>query len=88
MDGSNYANNDDFDPWTSIGLQTAMLLNRLRIQAQLLELQTDEKQNEQSGSDPNAGNADEQRAEDQRRYVDQPLQKIPAFELKRKGVKI
>jgi len=36
--------NDNFDPFTSLGLQTAMLLNRLRIQAQLLELTSEEKE--------------------------------------------
>jgi hypothetical protein len=37
-------NNDNFDPFTSLGLATAMLLNRLSIKAQLLEFASEQKE--------------------------------------------
>jgi hypothetical protein len=61
---------DNFDPWTSLGLQTAMLLNRLRIQAQLLELQTDSPQNGVENDNQHNDRAAEQKKEEQRSLVE------------------
>jgi hypothetical protein len=44
MKNDTHHDNDDFDPFTSLGLQTAMLLNRLRIKAQLLEFASEQKE--------------------------------------------
>jgi hypothetical protein len=88
VDMKEAANENEPLTFTQLGLAAALVINRIRNAQTLRELQTDEKQNEQSGSYPNAGNADEQRAEDKRRHVDHPLQEIPAFERKQKGVKV
>ena len=55
--------NDNFDPWTSLGLATAMLLNRLRCAAQLLDLtQIHEQQDEHPPGQSEAGNQCEKEA--------------------------
>lgn len=77
--------NDNENPWSSIGLQAAMIVNRLRCQAQLLELQTDKKQNEQPSSEPNPGRAGEKESSPNREYVDQRLREIAAFERRVSG---
>ena len=55
--------NDNFDPWTSLGLATAMLLNRLRCMAQLRDLtQIHEQQDEHPPGQSEAGNQCEKEA--------------------------
>jgi hypothetical protein len=56
------------NPWSSIGLQAALIVNKLRLQAQLTD--TNEKQNEESSSDTNPRSADEKRSDGNGRYVD------------------
>jgi hypothetical protein len=67
------AGNDNFDSWTPLGLATAVILNRLRCEARLLELQTDspEKGVENDKRD-NERTAREEK-EDQRRLVERRL---------------
>jgi hypothetical protein len=48
-------------------------------------LSPNKNQDEESGGDPNPGNADEQRAEDQRRYVAQRLRDAASWERKISG---
>jgi hypothetical protein len=70
MRNDTHHDNDDFNPWTSIGLQTAMLLNRLRIQAQLLELQTDSPEKGVENDKADNERATREEKEDQRRFVE------------------
>lgn len=56
------AANDNFDPWTSLGLATAMALNKLRCDAQIRELasepnEADKKQRQPEKSDDGADKA-------------------------------
>jgi hypothetical protein len=70
MRNNTHYDNDDFNPFTSIGLATAMLLNRLRIQAQLLELQTDSPEKGVENDKPDNERAPREEKEDQRRLVE------------------
>jgi hypothetical protein len=45
-------NNDNLDPWTSVGSQTAMLLNQLRCQAQILDLTSQQKESCEENPQP------------------------------------
>jgi hypothetical protein len=73
MRNNTHYDNDDFNPFTSIGLATAMLLNRLRIQAQLLELQTDSPEKGVENDKANNEGAAREEKEDQRRLVERRL---------------
>jgi hypothetical protein len=44
MDGSNYANDNEPNPWRSIGWQAALIVNRLRCAAQILEFASEQKE--------------------------------------------
>jgi len=72
--------NDDFDPWTSLGLATAMVLNRLRCQAQLLELQTDEPKPGIENDKPKSDRSQKADSEAHRRFVERRLQELAMFE--------
>lgn len=67
--------NDKFS-FTTLGAATANVVRWL---------DTDKKQNEDRGSDPNPADADKECAEDQRRYVDQRLREIASWERKISG---
>jgi len=67
--------NDNFDTWQPIGLAARRLLG------------VHEQQNEGGEGDADAGNADEQRAEDHCRYVDQRLRETAEFERRVSGIK-
>jgi hypothetical protein len=73
MRNNTHYDNDDFNPFTSIGLATAMLLNRLRIQSQLLELQTDSPEKGVENDKPDNERAAREEKEDQRRLVERRL---------------
>ena len=77
------ANDNEHETFSSIGLAAAMILNRLRTQRHLLELQ-DEKKIEPDGNreDPR----DEQREIDQREAVNEGLRRIRAFERRAAGL--
>lgn len=73
------------NPWRSIGLQAALIVNRLRCQAQLTKFN---KETEKDSS----GNADgeQRRKEDpkaDRTYVDTRLRELAAFERRAGGRK-
>lgn len=61
MDTRHTHANDDKEPFTSIGLQTLLILNRLRLQALLMQI--DEDQNKPSESETDASDNCEQNAE-------------------------
>jgi hypothetical protein len=75
--------NDNFDPWSSLGLATAMILNRLRNQRVLLELADDK--HEKSQRDTGGGSAEKEKEEANREYVDQRLRELAAFEDRARG---
>jgi hypothetical protein len=66
-------NNDNFDPFTSLGLATAMLLNRLHIQAQLLELQTDSPENGKDNDTPDNNHGGGNNEEDKDRLIERRI---------------
>lgn len=49
---ANYSNDNDPDFWSSIGLQAAMIVNKLRLQTQL---DSAKQENEDGEGDTNAG---------------------------------
>jgi hypothetical protein len=65
-------NDNEPDTWTSIGRQAAMILNKLRLAAQL---NFDEQQNENREGDTDASGADEQREKHQRENIFQDVNK-------------
>lgn len=79
--------NDNFDPWTSLGLATAMVLNRLHCQAQLLELETDSPDKGVESDNPKSDSPDETKKEVHRRFVETRLRELAAFERGFKRVK-
>ena len=82
------ANDNEPNPWSTIGWQAALIVNRLRCQAQILELMnSDEKKDKGSSSEPDPSNANKQRPEDDRRYIEQRLREIRAWEKRQKGIK-
>lgn len=85
MNGTHTHDNDDFDPWSPIGLAAAMILNRLRNKRALLELA--EEQKEQSDRDTARSGAEKENAERHREYVDTRLRELAAFERRSDGNK-
>jgi hypothetical protein len=79
------AANDNFDPWQSIGLQAALIVNKLRCQAQLSD--ANEKQDSERSDDRNGTDRSEQDSEQHRAYVDQRLRDFRAFERRAGGKK-
>ena len=76
------ANDNERETFSPISLAAAMILNRLRTQRHLLELQ-DEKKIEPDGNREDA--RDEQREIDQREAVNEGLRRIAAFERRAGG---
>ena len=78
MDGiSNYANDNEPNPWRSIGLQAALIVNRLRMTAQLLELS--EEQHEDGQRDAQCSAEHKERAAEDGADIDQGLRKSGAL---------
>ena len=67
--------NDYADTWQPLSLATGRLLG------------IHEKQNEGSEGNADAGNADEQRTNDHRQYVDHRLRETAEFERRVSGIK-
>jgi hypothetical protein len=80
-------NNDNLDPWTSIGLQTNLILNRLRCQTQLRELTSEEKKGEKPSENHDPGDNDQRRDAEHEKYVVARLREIRAFEDRARGIK-
>lgn len=73
-----HGDNDNFDPWSSIGLAAAMILNRLQNERALLELREEEKK--QGDRDAARDRADKEDSERHRDYVNQRLRELRSFE--------
>jgi uncharacterized protein YcbK (DUF882 family) len=67
--------------WTSIGWQALLIANKLRCAAQLRELAS-EDQKEERKENPEAGDKEERRPEQDRKYVEARLRQIAAWERK------
>jgi hypothetical protein len=81
------ANDNDLLTFNQIGLAAALVINRIRNEQTLRELmQVDEKKKEDAGRDSDFGKTDEQRTEDERRYIEQRLREIRAWEKRQKGI--
>jgi hypothetical protein len=74
---TDYSNDNEPDPWSSIGLQAAMILNKLRVQAQL-ESHQKQHDEEDENRTPDA-KAEENRARDSE-YIEQRLKELARFE--------
>jgi hypothetical protein len=73
--------NDNLNPWTSIGLQTNLILNRLRNAQALRELANSDKQNdEETGSDADRSSKSEKDTKTDLEYVEHRLREIAAWE--------
>ncbi len=62
--------NDNFDPWSSIGLQALLIVNRLRLQAQIANLEEQKPYEEHAQADDSSHRGEgilDQRAADDRR---------------------
>jgi hypothetical protein len=77
---------DNFDPWSSLGLQTAMILNRLQIKARLLELQTETPKKGVDNDKPETDRTTGDDKEEQRRFVEMRLRELADFERPGKGI--
>jgi hypothetical protein len=77
---------DNFDPWTSLGLATAMVLNRLHNAAQLVHF--NEQQKEPADKDGQPGNKDKQDDPQSRADIERRIRDILAMEnrLRRKRI--
>jgi hypothetical protein len=81
-------NNDNLDPWTSIGLQTNLILNRLRNEQAIRDLvSSEEKKEEPSGEDSKPSNQDERRDTEHEEYVATRCREIRAWEKRARGLK-
>jgi hypothetical protein len=86
MDGSNYANEDDQNTWESIGWKAMLIVNRLRCQAQLLELQTERPKKGVNNDKPETDRTTRDDEEEQRRFVEMRLRELADFERRGKGI--
>jgi hypothetical protein len=71
--------NDNFDPWSSIGLAASMILNRLRNERLLLELR--EEQQEEAQGNAQRCEANDKEARENGSDIDQRLNKKTATEI-------
>lgn len=76
--------NDNFDPFSAIGLQAALIVNKLRLQAQLLSI--DEKQDEGGASNGETSDSEKKRGPDYGDAVAHGLKRIAAFERRASGI--
>jgi hypothetical protein len=77
-------NDNDELSFRSIGLAAALILNRLRLATQLEA--TEEQQKDRNGK-TDGSDAEKQREEKQRQYIEHRLAQLRAFERKAGGVK-
>lgn len=80
------AANDNSNTWTSIGLQTNLILNRLRSDAQLRELvKCDEQEQKQSDGNAGSGSEEKQQTKEYAEYVETRLRELAMFERRASG---
>ena len=66
--------------FTSIGTTALLILNRLTCQQRLLELQSEEPQDDKAGNQERKDSADKSKAEEERRFIEHRLRELAAFE--------
>lgn len=77
------ADNENFPlTFSKLGLAAALIFNRLRVEAQLLNVATQEKDEPAEG---NGGRTNENNDRADREYIEQRLKDWAAFERKAKG---
>jgi hypothetical protein len=76
-------NDNEPDPWTSIGWQANLILNRLRNFRTLLELT--EEQQEQGQRKTGGGDQEKRDDKDHSEYVEQRVREIAKFEQQARG---
>ena len=76
--------NDNSDPFSAIGLQAALIVNKLRLQAQLVNF--DKEHHENAGSHGDAGDSKKQRGANHSEAVTHGMKKIIAFEQRAAGI--
>jgi hypothetical protein len=76
MEGNN---NEDELTFVKLAAVTANVVRWL--------IKVDEEKQEETGRDSNAGKTDEQRTEDESRYIQHRLKEIAAWEKRQKGIK-
>ena len=84
------ANNDNEpNPWSTIGLQAALIVNRLRCQSQILQLQTDEPENAKPDAEQNSDRATKRDDETKRADMERRIRDLLAMEnrLRRQSIK-
>jgi hypothetical protein len=81
-------NNDNENSWSTIGWQAALIVNRLRCQAQILELTSEEKKEEPRDENPKPGDKDERGDTEQEKYIVARIREITAWEKRQKGIKM
>jgi len=79
-------NDNEPNPWSAIGLQAALIVNRLRCQAQLTEKQNPPENDERATGDKNSKTAEKQ-PDDERAYIEHRLRELAAWERKISGRK-
>lgn len=80
-----FDNDNEPDPFSAIGLQAALIVNKLRLQAQLANI--DKEHDEDAGSESDASNGKEQRGANHSEAVAHGVKKIIAFEQRARGKK-
>jgi hypothetical protein len=79
----NYSNDNEPDFWSSIGLQAAMILNKLRLQAQI---DLTEQEICDRDPEPAASHRDSDRKTERGEYVEKRLADLREFERRAKGI--
>jgi hypothetical protein len=80
------ADNDNTDTWCSIGLQTALIVNKLRLAAQLTEKQHPTENQERPANDGDAKHP-EKHPDDEAKYIEHRLRELAAWERRIGGKK-
>ena len=78
-------NDNEPNPWSAIGLQAALIVNKLRCQAQLTN--ANEKQDEEGKSDPAPSRGDDEKRAQELEYVEHRLRELRSWERKISGRK-
>lgn len=73
------ATNDNDDPWTSIGLTAALILNKLRLASQL-QVESEHENKERKQERPAKGDQSDRKENDSAEYVEARLKRLKEWE--------
>jgi hypothetical protein len=73
MKNDTHHDNDDFDPWSPLGLATAVILNRIRNAQTLRDLQTDSPENGKDNDTPDNNQTGGKNEQDQHRLIERRI---------------